>query len=431
MKSSGSGLFAPNQPGTDQPLSEPAGAFSALAVGHDPGPGLSPQDSQLFRSFQANLLSLISHELRTPLTGILNALSVLDELEQGAADSVTASSTDVLSNPGIPRSELITMARQNAQRLHRSLVMLLDLARLESGTFHARMKEVDLSRIVRRGVQDHRAVFQDRSLIVEAQDLTETLALGDPQKLGRALDLCLDAVVFRAREGSRVEVATTTRPERCIAISFELAVEGAGAWELAWKHGLTGFESGVGSPSSPFAGVLQSEQAFLTRTEEGLGSEFLLIHEILRQHDGKFLQAREGQKIRLTLSLPEVTSASALRTVLSSRAYQVDSSPGAVAMLLIRVPQGRELDEFARQLRASLYRTTDGSYPLPDRNEVAVVLDDYRKGDLPKLLARLEATLGTRLEAGSAHSPDDDSDPARLVEVAQQRLDQAWPVTKE
>lgn len=388
--------------------------LTALAVGHDPGPTLSPGDARLFRSFQSNLLSLISHELRTPLTGILNAVGLLEEGERAGPEGV--------SDRGFSRPDLIRMARRNAERLSRTLITLLDLAQLESGTFHARLKELDLARLAKKRIQLHRAFFQDRELRLDTAEMTETRVLGDPGKLSRALDLGLQAAGFRARKGSCLLVRVGAEPERHWGVGFELDPDGRNAWDLAWSHGLAGFESGVGSPSSPFAGVLQSEQAFLARTEDGLGGELLLIHEIMSRHEGKFLQERRDLRVELKLAFPDFTSESAIKAVLASRAYHVTTEPGAVALLLLRVPEGWKLDELTVRVRRLLYRTSDGAYPLPGLGALAVVLDDYRKEDLPKLLERLEHSLHFQLEAGMAQSPDDDTDPTRLLEIAQRTL---------
>jgi cytochrome c oxidase cbb3-type subunit I/II len=84
----------------------------------------------------------------------------------------------------------------------------------------------------------------------------------------------------------------------------------------------------VGSPTSAFSGVLQSEQAFLSRAEEGLGSEYLLIHEIMRLHQGRFLAQRQGNQVGLVLELSAPDSEEMLRSVLLSRAYEVSTFEG-------------------------------------------------------------------------------------------------------
>src|SRR5262249_50089042 len=157
------------------------------AIGHEPNPELSIQDLRYFKAFQANLLSLISHELRTPLTGIINALNFLNEQE--------------IQQGGMSSAELLAMARRNAQRLQQALDALLDMAALESGLMNAMLKEIDLSQLFQSRIKAHDSLFKDRDLRVESAPLTEhvrTFLLADPQKLRRAIDLCLQILTPRA-----------------------------------------------------------------------------------------------------------------------------------------------------------------------------------------------------------------------------------------
>ena len=376
-----------------------------MAIGHSPSQGLSPQDEALFRAFQSNLLSLISHELRTPLTGILNALGLLEE---GPGDS------------GFTQADLITMARQNAHRLHRALVTLLDLAALESGTFHARLREVDLTKLVQGRVGAQATLFKDRSLKVSVGEVPSAITvLADPKKLGRALELAFQALVPRAEEGSAIQIRISSSG---VEVSFQLATASIGPWESAWSEALAGYQGGVTSPSSAFAGVLQSEQAFLTRMEEGLGSELLLIHEIMRLHGGKCIAKQSGRNVKLTIELSSLSPEDAVRAVLTSRAYDVSTELKSVALILLRIPKGADASAFSEEIRKSLFRNSDAIYNLPRRGEVAVVLDDCKVEDAPNLVVRIHAALGKRIPSGIAHCPGDGLDPSKLFELADSRL---------
>jgi hypothetical protein len=352
--------------------------------------------------------------------GILNSVGLLDEeLTVGEG-----------GGSGIPREELIRMARQNAQRLQRTLTTLLDMASIESHAFHAHLREVDLQRIVRGRLEQHQSVFKDQNIQVEVEcegDLQESegiVALGDPQKLSRAVDLCLENLAFRGKKGSRIQIRISSSPQTVIQFQFELepGSENEKAWQAAWLHGKAGHESGVGSPASAFAGVMQTEQAFLTRTEEGLGSEFLLIHEIMRLHHGSFEQEAQGARVRLELRLADLSSDRALRAVLTSRAFVLSNQTASVALLLVKLPDGWELEKFRKEVRRLLYRTTDGAYGLPQRGELAIVMDDYRKSDLPKLMARIENALELKLSYAIAHCPEDVADPSQLFEFAKGQI---------
>lgn len=247
-------------------------SFSAVvAVGHEPARQLTPQDEVLFRSFQSNLLSLVSHELKTPLMGVLNALTLLEEQDLGGAFSVP---------------ELTVMAKKNALKLQSALASLLDLASLESKNFHVKLREVDLWRLVESKVKTLHSLLHGQELTISLECLLkegQTL-LADPQKLGRALELALSYLLSRVQKKTELKISVAPLE---ISLEFDLKPNGEQAWDESWMQGLAGFQGGVGSPSSVFSGVLQSEQAFLSRTEEGLGSELLLIHEILKQHQGK------------------------------------------------------------------------------------------------------------------------------------------------
>lgn len=372
---------------------------------------LTPQDATLFRAFKSNLLSLISHELRTPLTGILNALNVLHENEGGTEE-------------GFSTAELVHMARDNAQRLHRTLVSLLDLASLESGGFHARLKEVDLIRLVRGRLESIQPSLQGMGVLVR-----ETLSheasvpiLGDPQKLRRAVDLCMQAVIPRLKQGTAIQIRISSAE---LHLRFEFGGGMKDLWESAWSHGIAGFEGGIGSPSSAFGGVMQSEQAFLSRLEEGLGSEFLLLHEIMRTHHGRLEQNHSKAEAELSLVMPKLSSEESLRAVLSSRAYQVSSELATVLLTLIQVPKDADPSVLCGLIKQNLFRSSDQAYSLNQRRQVALVIEDCKPADAPHVLKRIEKAVGATLVYGIAHCPDDGQDPEKLLDLAQTRLSSA------
>lgn len=343
--------------------------------------------------------------------GILNALGLLEE----GVDSAEFSA-----------AELVKMARQNAQRLHRTLSALLDLASLDSGTFHARLREVDLRRLAAGRVDAHRSLIRDRSLQVEERGAPapHVGVLADPQKLGRAIDLCLQALIPRAEPETKIQLRISSS---IVELACTLTLGSEPLWDAAWTQALAGFQGGVASPSSAFAGVMQSEQAFLTRMEEGLGSEFLLVHEILRLHRGRFQAQRDGRQASLRLELPELSSEEGLRSVLASRAYEVSTELASVALVLLAIPSDVKNPEgFTEEVRKNLFRASDAVYLLKDRCQVALVLDDCKSEDAPRLMERISQKLKRPVSAplryGVAQCPSDGLDPALLLPLAQSRL---------
>ncbi len=338
--------------------------------------------------------------------GVLNALTLMEEAEAMQTEGEVG---------GIPRAEMLGMARRNADRLQQALVTLLDLAALESGTYHLRLREVDVARLFEARVATMERALALREIRVLWPDRGKPcVILGDAQKLSRALDLCIQLIGNRARQGSPLELRIG---HSRLDLLFELPPEGIEAWDQAWA------EAVGASGESAFAGVHRSEQEFLTRVEEGLGSELVLVHQIQRRHDGSFGCSRpQPEHVILNLTWPEMSSEDALRAVLTSRAYEVSTELASVALALIRVPSGRKAEAFCRELKVHLFRSSDAAYALPERGEVALVLDDCRPGDAPGILKRLEKALGFPIRSSSAHCPEDAQDPAALIEIAQKRL---------
>jgi hypothetical protein len=59
---------------------------------------------------------------------------------------------------------------------------------------------------------------------------------------------------------------------------------------------------------------------------------------------------------------------------------------------------------------------------LPERNQLALVMDDCKPEDAPRLLARIEKGLGRTLRSGVAACPAEGFEPVYLIELATKRL---------
>ncbi len=419
MKSKIPPISKSSQLKTDSLADDLPGIFpGALAIGHRPSILLAPQDEALFRAFQSNLLSLISHELRTPLTGILNGLGVLESSFQ--ADSGPLAELFC--------REMIQMARKNAEQLQKVLHSLLNLAAIEGGHFHVRLREVDFRRVAWARFEACQKLFLNRNLKVEWIEGTQVSKvpplLADPQKLGHAIDLCFQILALHG-EPSPAEKTDPIRVQlfaEGLELSRALSLEAENALRASWSQSLVGLQGGLASPYSAFAGVLQSEEAFLTRAEEGLGSEFLLIHEILRLHRGQFTAGFEAGIATLRLELPEMSSLEGLKAVLASRAYPLSSELGSFVLILMSLPKDSCLATFRNEISQSLFRTTDAAYSLPDQHQIALVLNDCKNEDTFRVMKRVLDRLKVRLKFGSAHCPTDGLDSGLLLEIAQKRL---------
>jgi hypothetical protein len=59
---------------------------------------------------------------------------------------------------------------------------------------------------------------------------------------------------------------------------------------------------------------------------------------------------------------------------------------------------------------------------LPNRHQIAVFLDDCKKEDTARVMARIQQFFEERLLFGLAHCPSDGLDPEELLNLAVKRL---------
>ncbi len=353
--------------------------------------------------------------------GVLNALMMLEVSESDSTGTIVDTTTPAPSAAEVQeeRARLIQVARQNAQRLNRALVTLLDLASLESGNFHVSLKELDLVRLLQSRLAANATFLNDHGIQFQVHKESGPPVLGDPQRLGRAVDLCLETLAPRLDPAYPPQIKIGASR---VIFQVKLKPEAARQWAGAWLQAQVGFQSGVATSASVFAGVMQSEEAFLARTEEGLGSELLLIHEILRIHHGRFYTAQEMDAFQLILELPALSSDAGIRAVLASRAYAISTELRSVGVVLIEVPAGIDPKQFALDVRRSLFRSSDAVYALPESQQVSLVLDDCKPEDIPGLMERIQKNLGRRIRFGVSHCPSDGLDPSELLGLAEKRI---------
>jgi two-component system sensor histidine kinase KdpD len=152
---------------------------------------------------RTTLLSSLSHDLRTPLAAIIGAVTSLRQL----GDKMTAAE----------RSDLLASIEEEAGRLSRFVVNLLDMSRIESGALHPRRELVDIGDVVRSAVERARKELPRLAVTASlARDLPPIR--GDAHLLGQILFNLLDnaqkygggsAAVYARREGGAVALSVT------------------------------------------------------------------------------------------------------------------------------------------------------------------------------------------------------------------------------
>lgn len=154
------------------------------------------QLDRLRRSFTAS----VSHELRTPLTSILGYLELLRES---------------LSELDSAQDRYLSVIDRNANRLLHLVNDLLFVAQIQQGNFEIERERVDPGELARAAIESARPAADVKQIDLRLQTGGSRPILGDPIRLGQALDNLVSNAVKFTQEGGHVLVGAEVSDGRC------------------------------------------------------------------------------------------------------------------------------------------------------------------------------------------------------------------------
>ena len=225
------------------------------------------QESQ--KAFVAN----VSHELKTPLTSI-----------QGFAQALL----DGTAETPAERQQAAQIIYDEAARLHRLALGLLDLARLDAGTANLRRERVDLRSVLI-------AVTEKFSPLARAAGLTLTLdapalpaLMGDGDRLVQVFTNLVENALKFTPSGGQVKISARGLKNDFLV---EVADTGPGIAPAAQAH--------------IFERFYQADASRQAGKQHGAGLGLAIAQEIVRVHGGKInLRSTPGQGSVFSVFLP-------------------------------------------------------------------------------------------------------------------------------
>jgi PAS domain S-box-containing protein len=208
-------------------------------------------------------LAVLSHELRNPLSPIRNSLFILERTALGGEQSKRA---------------LDVIGRQVSQ-LARLVDDLLDLTRVSRNKIQLQRRTLELNDLVRRTVDDHHSLFEEKGIIVEMTLAPERLPIdGDVERLAQVVGNLLHNAAKFTPTGGRVRVGTAAVPSRS-------------------RVTLRVIDTGVGIEptmlSRLFEPFIQAD-ATLDRSQGGLGLGLALVKGLVEMHGGGVCAHSDG-----------------------------------------------------------------------------------------------------------------------------------------
>jgi signal transduction histidine kinase len=254
----------------DLALAEALAVRAALAVDN----ARLYQEAHAAIGTRDQFLSIASHELKTPLTSLLMAAQLI---QRRTAREATLGPRD---------QRALTVVVNQAARLNRMILSLLDLSRIESGQLSIEHGEVDLNALVRSLQEEVTPTLEQHTLEVEAPD-TPVLVRGDALRLEQVLQNLVQNGVRYSPQGGPITVRLTTQDgEARIAVT----------------------DRGIGIPAEALpnlGGRFYRAPNVEQHQISGLGIGLYVVREIVTLHGGQFdVTSTEGEGSTFTIRLP-------------------------------------------------------------------------------------------------------------------------------
>jgi signal transduction histidine kinase len=228
---------------------------------------------QASQKSQRDFVANVSHELKTPLTSIQGfAQAILD----GTADTPEA------------RQQAARVIHDEAGRMHRLVLDLLDLARLDAGIADFQRAPVDIPTLLDSVVEKFTPQARKTGISFQVQAPALPPLIGDGDRLAQVLTNLVDNAMKFTPGGSQIILSTLQ-----VGNEIEVSVT----------------DSGIGIPSAEIAHIFdrfhQADPARKGGEKHGAGLGLAIVKEIVQAHGGTIsVRSAPGEGSTFTVMLP-------------------------------------------------------------------------------------------------------------------------------
>lgn len=225
--------------------------------------------AQSQREFVAN----VSHELKTPLTSI-----------QGYAQAILDGTVE--SKPAIDKAANVILIETN--RLHRLVMDLLTLARLEAGTANIQHSEVHIQALLVNMLDKFSIQAEKQSIQMQMDHVPDVVIMGDGDRLAQVFSNLIDNALKFTPENGQVHISAEMVAKN---IMIKIADTGLGIPEV--------------DREKIFDRFYQSETSRKYGKKKGFGLGLSIAREIIQSHYGNiWVEDNAGQGSVFVVKLP-------------------------------------------------------------------------------------------------------------------------------
>lgn len=239
---------------------------------------------------KTNFLSMVSHELRTPLTTIMGFLSLISG---GAAGKVPEQ-----------LKEYLEIMQKNSERLLALINDLLDLSKLEAGTFTITKVKTDIIHLIKETINNLKPVYSKKNINVYFDTTIDHIKINiDPMRITQILSNLINNAVKFSKNNSKITILTFLKDKNDL-LSFDKN-------SLQYENYIIIKIIDEGKGMTPeilnkiFDKFYQAED-INTRKAQGAGLGLYISKEIINKHSGLIWAESEGinKGSTFTIALP-------------------------------------------------------------------------------------------------------------------------------
>ena len=149
-----------------------------------------------------DLIANASHEFKTPLFSLAGSLELIDEGDLSPEE----------------QSEFLQVMRQQVDRLRNMAVSMLDLSRVEAGSFELNPEDVDLALLGQSVLDEFQAQAQSKEVALSFEGNEGETAWCDEQRLVQVLRALIDNAIKYSPPGSSVRLASTLEEDGAVVV---------------------------------------------------------------------------------------------------------------------------------------------------------------------------------------------------------------------
>ena len=149
-----------------------------------------------------DLIANASHEFKTPLFSLAGSLELIDEGELSPEE----------------QSEFLQIMRQQVDRLRTMAVSMLDLSRVEAGSFELNPEDVDLVVVGRSVLDEFQAQAQTKEVALSFEGEEGETAWCDEQRLVQVLRALIDNAIKYSPAGSSVRLSSRLEEQEAVVV---------------------------------------------------------------------------------------------------------------------------------------------------------------------------------------------------------------------